>query len=286
MALEAVYSDYRDVNGVKFPMHIVQRQGGFPTFDLRVSGVQPNSDQAASLTAPPRPIGAPAAEGPARATAKELAPGFWALEGAIPMSFLIEFRDYVVVIEAPGNEQRTVAMLAEVKRVTPNKPIRYVVNTHHHSDHSGGLRAVVAEGIPILTHESNKAYYEKLFRNPSQIVPDKLSRAPKAAVIEGVGDKRVLTDGTRSLELLHLSGNLHADSLLVVYLPKERMLLQADAFAPRPPGAKPLPSSPYTTNLLEHIRSRKLDVAQLVHVHGGMDPLSALVETANRRGTN
>jgi hypothetical protein len=64
------------------------------------------------------------------------------------------------------------------------------------------------------------------------------------------------------------------------------MLLQADAFAPRPPGAKPLPSSPYTTNLLEHIRSRKLDVAQLVHVHGGMDPFSALVETANRRGTN
>ena len=199
MALEAVYSDYRDINGVKFPMHIVQRQGGFPTFDLRVSGVQPNSGQAASLTAPPRPAGAPAAEGPARATAKELAPGFWALEGAIPMSFLIEFRDHVVVIEAPGNEERTEAMLAEVKRVTPNKPIRYVVNTPHHSDHSGGLRAVVAEGIPILTHQSNKAYYEKLFRNPSQIVPDRLSRAPKAAVIEGVGDKRVLTDGTRSV---------------------------------------------------------------------------------------
>jgi len=286
MALEAIYSDYRDVNGVKFPMHIVQRQGGFPTFDLRVSGVQPNSDQAASLTAPPRPAGAPAAEGPARATAKELAPGFWALEGGIPMSFLIEFRDHVVVIEAPGNEERTEAMLAEVKRVTPNKPIRYVVNTHHHSDHSGGLRAVVAEGIPILTHQSNKAYYEKLFRNPSQIVPDRLSRTPKPAIIEGVGDKRVLTDGTRSVELLHLSENLHADSLLVVYLPKERMLLQADAFAPRPPGAKPLPSSPYTTNLLGHIRSRKLDVAQLVHVHGGMDPFSALVETANRRGTN
>ena len=117
-------------------------------------------------------------------------------------------------------------------------------------------------------------------------MPDRLSRAPKAAIIEGVGEKRVLTDGTRLVELLHLSENLHADSLLVVYLPKERMLLQADAFAPRPPGAKPLPSSPYTTNLLGHIRSRKLDVAQLVHVHGGLDSFSTLVETANRRGTD
>jgi glyoxylase-like metal-dependent hydrolase (beta-lactamase superfamily II) len=286
VALEAEYSNYRDLNGIRFPMRIVQRQLGYPTFDLRVSAVQPNSEESENLAVPPRPAAAAGGEAAARATAKELAPGFWALEGAIPMSFLIEFNDFVIVVEAPGNEQRTEAMLAEVKRVTPNKPIRYVVNTHHHSDHSGGLRAVVAEGIPILTHERNKAYYEKLFRGPSQVVPDKLSRAPRAPIVEGVGDKRVITDGTRTVELYHLRGNLHADSLLVVYLPKERMLLQADAFAPRPPGAKPLPSSPYTTNLLEHVRDRKLDVAQLVHVHGGMDPLSALVEVANRRGTN
>ena len=71
----------------------------------------------------------------------------------------------------------------------------------------------------------------------------------------------------------------------MVYLPKERLLLQADAFAPRP-GGEAAAVEPIHDEPLRHIRSRKLDVAQLVHVHGGMDPFSALVETANRRGTN
>jgi hypothetical protein len=101
-------------------------------------------------------------------------------------------------------------------------------------------------------------------------------------VIEGIGDKRVLTDGSRTLELYHLRGNLHEDTLLVAYLPKEKLLIQADAFHPRP-GAAPLASpSPFTVNLLENIRRLKLDVARLVHVHGGVDPFEALVKAAGR----
>jgi glyoxylase-like metal-dependent hydrolase (beta-lactamase superfamily II) len=202
------------------------------------------------------------------------------------MSHLVEFRDHVVLIEAPGNDERFASTLAEVRRLVPGKPVRYVVNTHQHSDHAGGLRAVVAEGIPIITHNLNKPYYEKILRNPATIAPDRLARAPRAPVIEGMGDKRVLTDGTRTVELHHVRGNLHDETLLMVYLPKERLLIQADAYAPRPPGAKPLPSSPYTVNLLENVQRLKLDVAEMVHVHGGTDPFARLVEVANRRGTN
>lgn len=285
MVLEAEYSDYRDAGGVKLPMRIVQRQGGFPTLDLTLTSAQPNTAAAMAAAAPEQPAAPPPAA-PARATGKELSPGFWALEGSIPMNFLVEFRDFVVIIEAVGNEQRTEAVLAEVKRLVPSKPIRYVINTHHHADHSGGLRAVVAEGLPILTHQANKAFYEKMLRNPATIAPDRLARNPRAPMIEGMGDKKVITDGTKTIEVHHVKGNLHSEGLLMVYLPKEKLLIQADAYAPRPAGAKPLPFSPFTTNLYENVQRLKLSVDQLVHVHGGMDPFSKLVEAANLRGTN
>jgi glyoxylase-like metal-dependent hydrolase (beta-lactamase superfamily II) len=286
MLLEAIYSDYRDVAGVKFPMRIVQRQGGFPSLELRLANVQPNSAAALATTAPALPTGPPPTGTPPRAPAKDIAPGFWALEGSIPMNFLVEFRDFVVVIEAVGNAQRSELVLSEVRQLIPSKPIRYVINTHQHSDHSGGLREVVAQGLPILTHQVNKAFYEKMLRNPATIEPDKLANNPRAPMIEGVTDKKVITDGTKTIEVHHVRGNLHDEGLLMVYFPKERLLLQADAYAPRPPGAKPLPPSPYTTNLYENIQRLKLTVDQMVHVHGGMDPIAKLAEQANRRGTN
>jgi len=282
MPLEALYSDYRDVAGVKFPMRIAQGQGGFPTLDLTIADVRPNSAAASQLTGQPK--SAAAAPAPLKVGAMPIAPGVSFL-GAGQASILVEFNDHVVVVEAPGSDERTEASLAEIKHVVPNKPIRYLVNTHSHSDHSGGLRGFVAEGVTVITHELNKPYFETILKNPFTLSPDRLARAPRPAVIEGVKDKRVLTDGTRTLEIHHVRGNLHDEALLMVYLPKERFLIQADAFAPRPPEAKPLPSSPYTVNLLENIQRLKLDVAQLVHVHGGMDPFAALVANANRRGT-
>ena len=282
MVLEAIYSDYRDVAGVKFPMRTSQRQGGFPTLDLTIAEVRPNSAAALQLAGQPAAAGGPAA--PPKIEAIPIAPGISFL-GPGQASILIEFSDHVVVIEAPGSEERTQASLAEIKRVAPNKPIRYVVNTHHHSDHSGGLRGFVAEGVTVITHELNKPYFERILKNPFTLNPDRLARAPRRPVIEGVKDKRVLSDGTRTVEIHHVRGNLHDEALLMVYLPKEKFLIQADAFAPRPPEAKPLPSSPYTVNLLENIQRLKLDVAQLVHVHGGTDPFSALVANANRKGT-
>ncbi len=108
---------------------------------------------------------------------QKLSEGIWFLDGGAPMSVLIEFSDHVVIIEAPQNDDRTQATIAAVKQLLPSKPIRYVVNTHQHFDHSGGVRGYVAAGVPILTHEKNKPYWERILSNPFTLEPDRLARA-------------------------------------------------------------------------------------------------------------
>ena len=278
--VKTAFAGYKDYGGVKFPTHIVQTQAGHPTLDLNVSDVQPNSAAARSLTAPALP---PAAQpAPAKTEPQKIADGVWFLDGGAPMSVLVEFSDHAVVIEAPQNDERTEATIAAVTQLLPSKPIRYVVNTHQHFDHSGGIRAYVAAGIPIVTQEKNKAYWERVLKNPFTLEPDRLARANRSPTIETVGEKRVLSDGSMVLELHHLKGNLHDETLLVAYLPKQRLLVQADAFHPRP-GAKPLPAPPpFTINLVENIRRLKLDVERVVHLHGGIDSMATVSQAAGR----
>jgi len=278
VAVRTVFSGYKDYGGVKFPSRIVQTQGGHPTLDLNVSDVQPNGAAARALTAPASPPAARPA--PAKTEAQKIAEGVWFLDGGAPMSVLLEFSDHVVIIEGPQNDERTEATIAAVKQLLPSKPIRYVVNTHQHFDHSGGIRAYVAAGIPIVTHEKNKPYWERILGNPFTLEPDRLARASRSPTIETVGEKRVLSDSSMALELHHLQGNLHDETLLVAYLPKQKLLVQADAFHPRP-GAKPLAAPPpFTINLVENIRRLKLDVERVVHLHGGIDSMATVVKAA------
>ena len=277
MSVEMIFSTYKDYAGVKFPTRIVQTQGGHPTMDVTLTDVRPN---AGTVALPGTGGRGPAPTPSVKTDLEKIADGVWFLTGGAPMSVLVEFSDHVVIIEAPQDDARTDATIAAVKRAMPTKPIRYVVNTHHHFDHSGGLRGYVAEGIPILTHEKNKAYFERILRSPFTLEPDRLARSPRAPVIETVGDKKILRDDSMTMELHLLRGNLHAETLLVAYLPKQKLLVQADAFHPRP-GAAPLASPPpFTVNLVQNVRRLKLDVERVVHVHGGIDPIAAVVKAA------
>jgi glyoxylase-like metal-dependent hydrolase (beta-lactamase superfamily II) len=279
VAVRTVFSGYKDYGGVKFPSHVVQTQGGHPTLDLNVSDVQPNSAAARALSLPTSPPAAPPSTS-VKTEPQKIADGVWFLDGGAPMSVLVEFSDHVVIIEGPQNDERTEATIAAVKQLLPSKPIRYVVNTHQHFDHSGGIRAYVAAGIPVVTHEKNKPYWERVLKNPFTLEPDRLARASRAPKIETVGEKRVLSDSSMALELHHLKGNLHDETLLVAYLPKQKLLVQADAFHPRP-GAKPLAAPPpFTVNLVENIRRLKLDVERVVHLHGGIDSMATVTVAA------
>jgi glyoxylase-like metal-dependent hydrolase (beta-lactamase superfamily II) len=198
----------------------------------------------------------------------------------------VEFKVYVTVVEEPFSEERSLAVIAEVKTLVPNKPIRYLINTHHHFDHSSGIRTYVAEGATIITHRINTAFYNQVFKLPRTLSPDRLSLNPKSARFETATEKHVLTDGSRSLELHLLQGNPHNPGLFLVYLPKEKLLYQADSFTAPPPGA-PLPPAvnmvnTRNLNLMANIERLRLEVEQILAAHGRVMPIADLRKAVGR----
>jgi glyoxylase-like metal-dependent hydrolase (beta-lactamase superfamily II) len=263
MLFESIYSDYKDAGAAKFPMHIVQKQGGHPIFDLTLTEVKANA--VVDIKAPQAPVAAAPANAPVQS--EKLGDGVYLITGGYAV-IAIDFKDHITLIESGQNEARALAVIAEAKRLFPNKPIKYVVNTHSHIDHSGGLRAFVAEGATIVTHDLNKAYLDKVLSQPHTLNPDKAQTAGKKPMVEGVGEKKVLTDGVHTVELHHLQNFLHHDGMLIVYLPKEKVLLEADGYNPQAPNATPpSPASPYSLSLLDNIQRLKLDVQRIVPVH-------------------
>jgi glyoxylase-like metal-dependent hydrolase (beta-lactamase superfamily II) len=272
MLFEALYTNYKDVGGVKFPTRIVQKQGGYPILDLTVNEVKPNAP--VSIQAP-QGRGAPPAAAPAAVSAapsEKLAEGVYLILGGYA-SIAVDFKDYIVVIEGPQSEERASAIIAETKRLIPNKAIRYVVNTHQHFDHAGGLRTFAAEGATVVTHEVHRPYYERIFALPHTLSPDKLAESKKKPAFETMTEKKVLTDGNHVIELHHLQGSGHNEGLLVAYLPKEKILVEADAYNPPPQVDAPVavPISPYTANLVTNLERLKLDVETIIPIHYAAD---------------
>jgi len=256
MPVSTSFSEYKDFGGVQFPTRIVQSQGGHPTLDITVAEVTPN---AAVEIAVPEAV-ASAAPAPVTVASEKLADGVWFLAGGSHHSVLVEFQDHVAVIEAPLSPERSEAVMAEVEKLVPGKPLRYLINTHHHFDHSGGVQAYAAKGVTIVTHEMNVPFYQGLF---------------SGGTFEAMGDHKSLSDAARSLEIHLVQGNTHNEGLLMVYLPKEKILVEADAFSPRP-GPPPSPANPFSVNLHENIVRLNLDVERIVPIHGTVVPLTDL----------
>jgi glyoxylase-like metal-dependent hydrolase (beta-lactamase superfamily II) len=258
------YSDYKDFGGIRFPGRILRVQGDHPVLDLTVSGVKANAP--ADIAAPAEANAAPA---PVTVTAEKLAPGVYYMKGGTHHSIAIDQKDHIVVVEGPQNEARSAAVIAKVKETIPNKPIKYLVNTHVHFDHSGGVRTYVDEGSTIVTHEANKPYYEKAWAAAHTINPDKLEQSKKTATFETFGDKHVLTDGSRTIEIHKIAGGGHNDAFAMVYLPREKILIEGDAFTPLAANAPPPAAvNPFAVNLDENITRLKLDVKQIAALHG------------------
>jgi glyoxylase-like metal-dependent hydrolase (beta-lactamase superfamily II) len=277
MPVTIMYADYKDFGGVKFPTKIRQTSGGFPSLELTVTEVKANV--AADV---PVPDAVRQATNPyARVQSTKVADGVFYIAGGSHHSVAIEMQDHVIVAEAPLNEARALAVLAEVRNLIPGKPIRYVIVSHHHFDHSGGARTFAGEGITLVTHEASRAFFERVIALPATVAPDHLAKSGKKAAVEGVRDKRVLTDGTRTVEIHHITGILHADDMLMAYLPKEKLLIEADAYTPPAPNAAPMtPPNPFNVSLVENIGKLKLAVDQVLPLHGRVVPVAELMKAA------
>ncbi len=265
MLAETSYDVYKDFGGVKFPTFIIEKQGGFPVLILSVTDVKPNASVSIQ---PPASTAATNAGQPVSVQVEKVVDGVFYLKGGTHHSVAVEFADYVAVIEAPLNEERSIAVIAAVKKTIPNKPIRYLVSTHHHFDHSGGLRTYVDEGVTIVTHDTNKAFYQQALTAPRTLNPDRLSRSQKKPNIETFADKKVFSDSTRTMELHLIKGNPHNDGVLMAFLPKEKILIEADVFTPQNPAGANAAINPNTVNTAENVEKLKLDFETILPLHG------------------
>jgi glyoxylase-like metal-dependent hydrolase (beta-lactamase superfamily II) len=274
LLVEFDYSNYQNMNGVQVPTRIVQRQAGMPTFDAEIKAATPNpGNLTALLTPPPAPArgGGPGAAAPAGPPPAPTAPPVEKLgEGAFKIggnyaSLAVDMGDHILVIESGQNDARGTAVMAAAKQAIPNKPIRFVVNSHPHFDHASGLAAAVAEGATILTHNNNEQVLERLLSGPRTLTGDSLSKASnrRTDVVQGVGDRDVRKGTNGKVVELHRVPNEHSDGMLVVYLPAEKVVWSADITAVNPnPGQLPVLKS-----AAETLNRVKADYSTWIQAH-------------------
>jgi glyoxylase-like metal-dependent hydrolase (beta-lactamase superfamily II) len=289
MHIVATYTGWKDFGGAMAPSKIVQTRGGLPFFEVDVAAAKANPSDVATLAPPPAPAagrGAPAG-GPAPAagagrggqggaapaltvTSEKLGDGLYRLTTG-PGSYdsvIVEFRDHVMMLEAGQSEARGLAYIAETKKLIPNKPIRYVMNTHPHADHTGGLPALVAEGATIITQRNNEAFLENALNTPRTLLNDTLAKNPKKARLEAVSEKKVYSDGTRTVEMYHVSPVPHSNGLMIAYIPKEKILFQGDFSLP----AAGQPGNDHVKALVPILEKLKLDFDRYINVHASAAP--------------
>lgn len=210
-----------------------------------------------------------------------LAGGVLHARGTSHNSVIIELLDYLVVVEAPLYEERSEKVLAAIQQRFPTKPIRYVVPTHFHNDHSGGMRAYVAAGATVIVPAVSVGHYERMARAPHAIRPDRLEQSRKAVIVEEITGPKILTDGSRQIEIYPYSTS-HADDYQIIYLPREKLLIEADHVSPRVGGSVRPGELP--RQLLEGIEQLRLNVQTIVGIHGDVGTYDDLRDAVRGQG--
>jgi pimeloyl-ACP methyl ester carboxylesterase len=277
---EILYRDYRDAGGLRLPFETVDRTAGVATEVLKTTSIELNVSEPAESFRAPSDFARIADDLPEERV-ERVGRGVYLIRGGYNVMFAA-FRDYVVVLEAPLSTHYADACIRHIHETVPDKPIRYVVATHFHFDHIAGIRSYVAEGATIVTTPDAKSVIERAIASLHTMRPDRLSRAPRAAVIETVNDHRVFDDGEQRLDLFDLGPTEHAAQILAGYFPNEKILFEPDLLD--------ITSSDLvigvgdTVSMSEKIDSLALDVEKIVPVHGIPSSVDVLHNALELRG--
>ncbi len=233
LAKERIFSDYREVGNIKLPFSETTKEMDLVTQVREWSQISLNGELQEELFEIPAELQeraqslAHAETYPVIAT--ELAKGVYFGEGIGMNNMWVEFEDFVLVAEGPNNEMQSLAVIHQIRETIGDKPIRYLVTTHHHEDHTGGIRTYAAEGAIIITQANNEALIREQLTLPHTLNPDRLAQSQSEPQIELVTDRKTISDGTRTVEILHFP-NPHSNGYLTIYLPRERLIFESDMF--------------------------------------------------------
>jgi glyoxylase-like metal-dependent hydrolase (beta-lactamase superfamily II) len=282
------FAEYRTVAGLQLPGRRVSRRAGDIAEDFRLRDVV--VDEAVADSAFVRPA-AFVQDGttPADTSLVSLAPGVWLVQGVGGgnNSLAVAFADHLMVVEAYGSSAASRRTLDILRGAAPGKPVRYVVATHHHDDHTGGIREFIADSIAVVTTPGNREFFERMARGTFTIAPDAQARVQAPLRLELVtGKRRVFEDRTRRVEVIDIGPSPHAEEMLVVYLPAERLLVQGDLLN-LPANGRMRAGNLTTRHFLEWLEGSRLAVDRIIPVHGPphtVDQLREAVRLMERRG--
>ncbi|HEX8847588.1 MAG TPA: MBL fold metallo-hydrolase [Pyrinomonadaceae bacterium] len=270
---EFIIPGYTSVGGVKLPAGRIVRRGGETTQDIKVVDAQLNTHPAESAFERPQGFEDLPANNPTPTpTVTELAKDVYLVQDAANgyNVMFVAMNDYVLVAEAPLNDGTSKRVMAKIKETVPGKPIKYVVPTHFHDDHAGGVRTYLAEGVTLVTTPGNKNYFEKMAQAVRTISPDALALTPRQPTIETVQNmKRTFSDANHTLEVYDIGPGPHTKEMLIFYLPKEKIVFQGDLLnLPNFGTTIVTPGNETTVHFADRIRELGLNVEKIAAVHG------------------